>query len=639
MRGHSEIRDADKGLGPLLVFGFLVMIACLGAAAPWSLAHGVLFIAIGLLMSLSSPTSTCPVHWTWLGGLWLMLSTLSHLPSTIFGGAPYFHQLHQAGIRISHAMSPHPADSALATSSMTAVGVIAIWALLHRVSGERRMRIAVVMMVSVTLLTTADWLLRTFGYNLANLSDFGFFPNRNHGATFVSMGVVVSFGALIQSLHQKRHGTSVFSLICLLWLTGSIILRSPSRSSLLLIPLAVMIWYWLVDRQRYLQGHIGKAALLLLAALILGFATTGGPLMQRLKWRSPPTMEEKNHSAVVSSKTNTDKPIDGRIGIGQDTLEMISNMPWTGCGAGQFSFVFPLFRNQSQDSRGSEVLHPESSWLWVAAECGVPACFALVALVLSVFIGSARSLKNDHGHFQALRAACLAAAGIPFLHAFFDVAPHRMGILWFAAVLVGLALPDQTGTPSIRARIGWRLAGISVAIWGAALLHGHLAGTPIPDREHSQRLTQSAYSTYLRETKAANVPDPKSEDPLETALRQLIMAVELNPMDSRAHGLLGMLALHFDDKDDLARKAFRAQLALNPRWVELPAIQGNAWAKINPNETAELWREALRRANLMAQVHPERDYHENLRRQFERTAGSDRELREAIRAAQDPTNP
>lgn len=614
-------------------FSVILMVACLGAAAPWTLSHGVIFIAAGLLMILSPATRRSPRHWACLGGIWVVMSMLSHLPTSFFLSSNHLQNLDQIGLNLAESTTPQPIDSAISLASMTMVGLIALWSMLQPVPGDRRMRIAVILMVSVSLVTAADWFIRTRGYAPSHLSDFGFFPNRNHGATFVSMGMVVSLGILIQSLHQKRHRTSAVSLVCLAWLAASLILRSQSRSSLILIPLAIGIWYCLVDKSRYLHGNVGKAALLLLAALLLGFATTGGPLKQRLKWYTPPTAAEAHPDGQPPRANVAGTAAEGRIAISRDTLKMIASMPLTGCGAGQFPFVFPQFNYWSQDSLGSEVLHPESSWLWIAAECGVPACMAVGALVISVFASGARLLKRDHCHYQALRSACLAAASIPFLHGFFDVPLHRMGILWFATLLVGLALPDQPRSPNHLARMSWRLAGVLVTILGITLLKSHLVGTPLPHREHSRLLFESAYATYARETQAGAPPAPSTPDPLERALLELKSAVELTPMDSRAQGLLGMIALHFDDQDELARRAFATQRALNPNWVELPAIQGSAWSKINPIETAGLWREAMRRADRMSRFHPDRDYQANLIRQFESKAGTDRELQEAVHSA------
>ena len=618
----------------MLALGVLAMVACLGAAAPWSLAHGALFTAIGLLMGIYPPSRKHPVLWTWLAGLWVICSTLFFLPHSLFGGSQ-FSQLAQVGIRIPNTMTPQPADAAIKTASMTAAGIIALWTLGHSLSAEKRMRVAVVMIALATLLTTADWLLRKLGYPVASLSEFGFFPNRNHGATFVSMGALVSLGVLVQSLHLKWRGTAVLSLVCIAWLSGSLVFRSQSRSSLLLVPLAILLWYWAIDRKRYLRGNAGKASMLLLLALILGFATSGGALQQRLQWHTPPAIAEKHRSSHSAAFIDEDKPFDGRIDIWRDSLGMISAMPWTGCGAGQFSFVFPQFNRESQDSRGSEALHPESSWLWIAAEYGLPAVISLAALVTCVFSRILRYLKNERSRHQALRAACLAAAFIPFLHALFDVSPHRVGILWFSGVLAALALPDQRHEAGKRSRIGWRLVGASICILGMLLLHGYFLERSLSNAEHAQWLTHKAESTYLRElhNRTDFSSDTSLADPLETALSQLESAVKLTPMDSHAHGLRGMLALHFDDKDALAKQAFAAQRALNPNWVELPAMQGDAWSKINPAETTELWREAVQRAKRLEPDHLGRKRLDSLRRRFEKTAGTDPMLRDAARTA------
>ena len=56
--------------------------------------------------------------------------------------------------------------------------------------------------------------------------------------------------------------------------------------------------------------------------------------------------------------------------------------------------------------------------------------------------------------------------------------------------------------------------------------------------------------------------------------------------------------------EPLARKSFAIELALDPTWVAAPLHQALAWSNANPQETAKLWGEALRRARWMDQHHP-----------------------------------
>jgi hypothetical protein len=73
-------------------------------------------------------------------------------------------------------------------------------------------------------------------------------------------------------------------------------------------------------------------------------------------------------------------------------------------------------------------------------------------------------------------------------------------------------------------------------------------------------------------------------------------AIPGQPLDARLHGLHGMLAIHFDDKDARVRDDFRRQRLLAPGWVRLPLVQAEAWKNIDGEESVRLWRLALERA-------------------------------------------
>lgn len=77
---------------------------------------------------------------------------------------------------------------------------------------------------------------------------------------------------------------------------------------------------------------------------------------------------------------------------------------------------------------------------------------------------------------------------------------------------------------------------------------------------------------------------------------ELERALEIQPLDQRLHGLHGILALHFDDKDKEAEEDFQRQRLLAPNWGSLPLVQAEAWKNIREEETLRLWSAALEQA-------------------------------------------
>ena len=91
-------------------------------------------------------------------------------------------------------------------------------------------------------------------------------------------------------------------------------------------------------------------------------------------------------------------------------------------------------------------------------------------------------------------------------------------------------------------------------------------------------------------------PDPAA-DRLEKALGLLDQASSVAPLDRDLLHYRSFLALLFDDKYALTDRACAIERALDPTWVAGPLRQAEAWAPIDPQRCAALWREALRRAD------------------------------------------
>ena len=93
---------------------------------------------------------------------------------------------------------------------------------------------------------------------------------------------------------------------------------------------------------------------------------------------------------------------DFRWKIFRDTFQLIHNSPWCGIGLGNFHSVFGIFRKESLAEL--TVLHPESDWLWLWSEAGLPAV-ALVVLAAALLFP--RLLPMEKGTNQRLRLAAL----------------------------------------------------------------------------------------------------------------------------------------------------------------------------------------------------------------------------------------
>ena len=70
------------------------------------------------------------------------------------------------------------------------------------------------------------------------------------------------------------------------------------------------------------------------------------------------------------------------------------------------------------------------------------------------------------------------------------------------------------------------------------------------------------------------------------------------PLDPYPYYLRGSIALNYDDKRDIANKAFAIQRRLDPTRVNLAMEQALAWSAQDSHESLVLWKEAMHRASI-----------------------------------------
>jgi hypothetical protein len=136
------------------------------------------------------------------------------------------------------------------------------------------------------------------------------------------------------------------------------------------------------------------------------------------------------------------------------------------------------------------------------------------------------------------------------------------------------------------------------------MLGGARTGRPLLAGDRSDLLFRESLGLYRQDRLAGAAASAGAGDPLEAGLGKLAEASALTPLEPRIRGLEGVLALHYDDKDEQARRAFAIQRLLEPTWVELPLIQADSWLKIDAGETGALWKLAMERARARDLIDP-----------------------------------
>jgi tetratricopeptide (TPR) repeat protein len=267
--------------------------------------------------------------------------------------------------------------------------------------------------------------------------------------------------------------------------------------------------------------------------------------------------------------------MDFRLKIFRDTFWMIRESDWTGTGLGCFDAVFPLYRHASILQQ--RVLHPESDWLWLAAETGLPGLLAMAGLGVwmgaRVWEGLAR--RRDRPLQLAL---CVACTGM-LAHSFVDVPGHRLGTVMPALLLLGLAIEAEEE----KQWAAWTLrgAGVVVLALGAGAMGALAFRNPAPVVDGVEVLTDRA----LREDAAGR--GEQGEVTLGQALAWEPLDWRLYLTRARMEGSHGELTAALGD--------FRRARFLEPNYTGLPYDEGIYWLNVAPSFAIEPWEDALRR--------------------------------------------
>lgn len=598
------------GMWALLFFStFLV-------AGPWAGFHGVLLAVVGFLMLLGPPVVSLPRIWWILAAVFGVAGSAAFLPAAWFIMPEWRGKLEALGVNTGSMVAIQARQAAEAFALFVITLIIGLWLAGHRPSSLQ----ARVWALAFTIGVAVYAIISRMKYDPVNGDGlYGFFPNRNHTATYLAMGTICGLGNVLQAIRDRRFLTMSIALaataVCLWAVAG----WSVSRGGVVLVVIGCLLWIPTLGT-RYLGKHgLWALGLIGLAGAGLFWIADSG-----VKDRLSKTMEKASHLiGQPQGATEEGKPevatsyaIDFRIPTALDTLDLIRAFKWTGIGAGQYYYVFPQYKNRTAGANDSDSYHPESDWLWMAAEAGVPATLALAALV---FLACSKSLVAIRiGRDRALRGACLVAALLVPIHGFFDVPGHRISLAISAALLFSLSLRHSSTSTSTATPRAWpfRIAALILLAVACIFVRAQWWDSPKPAITTSKAALEKARELYGEDQKFQKAAEAKGEkyqpdpsvDRLEKALAILRNAEPVAPLDRSLWSYRSFLAFHFDDKYDLVDRGFAIQRALDPTWVAGPMMQAEAWAAVDSRRTAELWGEALERAARLDRIQPGSDW-------------------------------
>ena len=426
----------------------LLFVATFFVAGPWAGFHAVLLGCFGLLILLFPPRIKLPAVWLGLAIAFAVAGSAAFLPVSWFHVPEWRSQLESHGVNTGPLVV---IQSRMAVESLAlfAITIFAgFWIAGQRPTPSQIRLWALVFSIGVACYAVISKLNQGLPYDstIVGSKIFGFFPNRNHSATYLAMGTVCGLGCTLQAMRDKRFVILAIALSATLVCLWSIAAWSISRAGIVLVSIGGLLWFVLLGR-RYLGRH-GLWAISLITLIAGGlFLITNTEVKERItdtvsKVNTIIETESIEDPLVIKSSTISIEQLDFRMSVYLDTFDLIREYPWTGIGAGQYEFIIPQYRKRTLISNDFILYHPESDWLWMASEVGIPATLCLLALVVFAVRKSLKDILS--GRDRALRAGCLVSAMLVPIHGMFDVPGHQIPLAWSAVFLFVLSLHPPT---------------------------------------------------------------------------------------------------------------------------------------------------------------------------------------------------
>ena len=565
---HYRVRRKIKGWGirkehvALGIFALLVVFGPLTFGAVDRLTQVGLLVLLTIGVALQPPVVARPSP----RANALILATVAILvlkefaPSAWFGSTEWHGTLSQNfGVVFPWTHNPEPARALDALLAGVVAFVWFFWVRTLALNRKHRPVLVWSMFVSTAIAAGVSFATRDLDpYAIFGLRytpgwvGFGPFPNRNHSACFLAMGLVLGAGCVAWA-GVRRMFPFMAGGIVLIGLVLAAMLATQSRGGVVVTAVGLAIFFGLALIKFRTQRALGIAlgVSLILASIALAF---GAQVIARF-----------------SSKEAGEVSTLLRLRIWEDAFRMWKDAPIFGHGLQSFTQLFPIY--QQVDAGSMIVVHPESSWLqWLVELGALPVLGGSLALAIFV-IPRVRELFAAHRTIF-LRAGAFAAAAILLVHSLFDVPAHRWGTAGFALAALAVACApterDRVLLPNRRAAL---VPALIAAFWVLPILWEIPAWSPTS----LNRLLARDYMTPYVTT---------------AELQRAVGCFPLNPTLHQAigmHQLANPAAMQSQDW----QKHFRIAMRLAPGAWEAAIDQARACINVSPRTALHYWQVAI----------------------------------------------
>jgi O-antigen ligase len=553
------IRKEHVALG---IFALLVVFGPLTFGAVDRLTQVGLLVLLTIGVALQPPVVARPSARanTLIVASVAILVLKEFAPSAWFGSTEWHRTLSQNfGVVFPWTHNPEPARALDALLAGVVAFVWFFWVRTLALNRQHRPLLVWSMFASTAITAAVSFATRDLDpYAIFGLRytpgwvGFGPFPNRNHSACFLAMGLVLGAGCVAWAGVRRKFPIMAGGIV-LIGLVLAAMLATQSRGGVVVAAVGLAIFFGLALIKFRTQRALGIAlgVSLILASVALAF---GAQVIARF-----------------SSKEGGEVSTVLRLRIWEDTFRMWKDAPVFGHGLQSFTQLFPIY--QQVDAGSMIVVHPESSWLqWLVELGALPVLGGLVALVIFV-IPRVRELFSANRTIF-LRAGAFGAAAILIVHSLFDVPGHRWGTAGFALAALAVACaPTERERFLLPNRRSALVPAVIAAFWLLPILWEIPAWSPTS----LNRLLARDYMT----------PNVTTAE-----LQRAVGYFPLNPTLHQAIGMHELASLEGARSRDW-QKHFRIAMRLAPGAWEAAADQARACINVSPRLALHYWQIAI----------------------------------------------
>ncbi len=384
---------------------------------------------------------------------------------------------------------------------------------------------------------------------------FGPFPNRNHTASLLAMGLMMGGGCLMEMLRHRRPAKAVFCVV-MVGVIFQALLTSGSRGALAAALGGGLFFVFCF----FLRHKNFKILVLLLGGMLLVgsfFFLSNSKVLGRIQ-----------QDGVGSHAS------EGRVEIWKDAWKVVQDAPWLGHGLDTFASIFPFYQRYGVTNH--RILHPESSGLLLLSEWGLVATgIGLVILLMMVIPHLKRLPWVEHGF--SYRTGAFAALVVVALHGCWDVPWHRWGIMLYVLTVLAIACPSWIHSTEKTASLLSGAFLLPLALVGIFSVLRWAPGAP------HRPADVEAMTLQVQQKKA--VP-----------LREIERALRWYPLSGALHHAFGLGILPDPNLRERAWNHFRVADRLIPYSWTMPYEQAVAGTPYSVAAACHYWAMAIERS-------------------------------------------